>query len=198
MWADCSQLDQSPESTRIRLGWLGCLLGVVCIISLCRPAAGQLAGERQIDAIGGARGHGPSEVVVDGLADVAADHLAGPPLDPLVEAQTDSLLEALTDSLLEGLTDSLLEALTDSLLEALTDSLPESLTDFLSVGLEDSLSESLADPLGAISLYADEDGELVLTYGCEVEGLEESFGGESLTSIGVDPTVSINGPEQID
>ncbi len=93
------------------------------------------------------------------------------PSSPAGQSRTDS------DSLSSGSIDDLLEAWSDLYLGVWSDSLEIWALDSMGVALQ----ESLAFPLTATE--KDEGPRVVISTGCEVEGLDESFGPESLSPL---------------
>lgn len=105
---------------------------------------------------------------------------------------------AAPDALCDSLSSALADTVPSDLPDAPTDSLPSDLPDAPTDSLLDTwlgpLFDASLDSLHEMILLSKGDRRVVITYGCEVEGLQESFGGESLTSIGVDPGISIVDP----
>ncbi|MFC1572909.1 hypothetical protein ACFL6M_04845 [Candidatus Eisenbacteria bacterium] len=62
----------------------------------------------------------------------------------------------------------------------------------------DTLYATTLDSLDLWSPAAHSSGSLIVSYGCEVEGLQQSFGGESLTSLTVATDASIEAGEPVD
>jgi len=111
------------------------------------------------------------------------DSLSGSRVDELLRTWSDLYLSAWSDSLATAWADSVVAAWSDSTVAAGSDSVATAWSDSLASAGSGALAGLPPDLLDEGSLDGSAAGRVILITGCTLDGLDESFGHESLVSL---------------